>query len=87
MSNTANFTTYAKDGFNVDAHRRLAELFKQLDGIGAYMLLSNNDAPLVRELYDGYQIESVDVRRAINRDTTRRTGKEVLISNFQLPTS
>lgn len=87
MSNTANFTTYAKDGFNVDAHRRLAELFKQLDGIGAYMLLSNNDAPLVRELYDGYQIESVDVRRAINKDTTRRTGKEVLISNFQLPTS
>lgn len=81
MSNTANFTTYAKDGFNLDAHKRLAELFKQLDGIGAYVLLSNNDAPLVRELYDGYQIESIDVRRAINRDATRRTGKEVLVSN------
>lgn len=81
-SDTANFTDYTKDGFTLTDHERLAELFKRLDKIGAKILLSNNDVPLVRSLYSGYNIQSLDVKRLINRNAAKRTGKEVLITNY-----
>lgn len=45
-------------------------------------MLSNNDVPLVRELYAGYRIQSLDVKRMINRNANQRTGKEVLVTNY-----
>lgn len=81
-SDTANFTDYTKDGFMLTDHERLAELFKRLDKMGAKILLSNNDVPLVRSLYCGYNIQSLDVKRLINRNAAKRTGKEVLITNY-----
>ena len=82
ISETANFTDYTKDGFSLEDHKRLAELFKRLDGIGAKVMLSNHNVPLVHELYAGYDIEPVDVRRNINSDAKKRTGKEVIITNY-----
>lgn len=79
---TASFTDYTTDGFSLSNHERLAALFKRLDGIGAKVMLSNNDVPLVRLLYDGYHIQSLDVKRMINRNASKRTGKEVLITNY-----
>lgn len=81
-SATADFTDYTKEGFSRADHERLAALFARLDGIGAKVMLSNNDVPLVRELYDGYAIQSVDVKRMINRDASKRTGREVLVTNY-----
>ena len=78
---TANFTTYARGGFSLEDHRRLAALFRRLDALGARVMLSNHDVPLVRELYAGYRIEALAVRRSINRDASRRQGREVLITN------
>lgn len=82
VSATANFTDYTKDGFSLEDHRRLAELFRRLDSLGAMVMLSNHDVPLVHELYSGYKIEPVDVRRAINSDASKRVGKEVIVTNF-----
>ena len=82
VSATANFTDYTKDGFSFEDHKRLAELFKHLSDIGVKVMLSNHNVPLVYELYDGYNIEPVDVRRAINRDASKRSGKEVIITNY-----
>lgn len=79
---TASFTDYTMDGFTLADHERLAALFRRLDGIGAKVMLSNNDVPLVRSLYDGYNIQSLDVKRMINRNASKRTGKEVLITNY-----
>ena len=79
---TASFTDYTIDGFSLADHERLAALFKRLDSIGAKIMLSNNDVPLVRSLYDGYNIQSLDVKRMINRNANKRTGKEVLITNY-----
>lgn len=81
-SNTAKFTDYTKDGFTLDDHERLAALFRNLDKIGAKILLSNNDVPLVYSLYQGYNIQTVEVKRMINRNADKRTGKEVLITNY-----
>lgn len=79
---TADFTSYTKDGFNLPDHERLADLFKALDSKGALLMLSNNDVPLVRELYKGYNFKSLEVHRNINRDGNNRKGKEVIITNY-----
>ena len=45
-------------------------------------MLSNHNVDLVYQLYDGFKIESVNVKRAINRDASKRVGKEVIITNY-----
>lgn len=82
VSETANFTDYTKEVFTLEDHKRLAALFRRLDSLGVKLLLSNNDVPLVHELYKGYKIESVDVRRVINSVASKRTGKEVIVTNY-----
>ena len=82
VSDTANFTDYTKDGFGYNDHVRLAKLFVELDKKGALIMLSNHNVPLVHELYEGFKIEEVVVRRAINRDAGKRVGKEVIITNY-----
>lgn len=81
-SETANFTDYTKDGFGYDDHVRLANLFKALDKKGVKVMLSNNDVPLVYKLYEGFNIENTDVQRMINSKVNKRTGKEVIITNY-----
>ena len=84
VSETANFTDYTKDGFTYEDHVRLAELYKKLSDRGVKVMLSNHDVPLVYELYDGFKIENVDVRRNINSDAKKRVGKEVIITNYEV---
>lgn len=83
VSETASFTDYTKDGFSLEDHKRLAALFRRLDAMGAYVMLSNHNVALVHELYRGFKIEAVDVKRNINRDASKRVGKEVIITNYE----
>ncbi|WP_302173095.1 DNA adenine methylase [Megasphaera elsdenii] len=84
VTETANFTDYTADGFTLADHQRLAKLFDVLNDRGVFIMLSNNDTPLVYELYGnkGYKIQSIDVKRLINRNAKKRTGKEVIITNY-----
>lgn len=82
-SSSADFTDYTKTGFSYEDHDRLADLFVRLDKLGAYVMLSNNDVPLVRELYREYNIEPLEVKRLINRNAAKRSGKEVIVTNYQ----
>ena len=82
ISDTANFTSYTKDKFNDADHERLAILFYKLDGLGAKLLLSNNNVAKVRKLYKDYNIETIDIKRSINCDSSKRYSQEVLISNY-----
>ena len=82
ISESASFTDYTMYGFSLRDHQRLAVLFRRLDGMGVKVMLSNNDVPLVRRMYKGYNIQSFEVKRMINRDVTARTGKEILITNY-----
>ncbi len=82
VSETASFTDYTKEGFSLEDHRRLAALYRRLDAAGVQVMLSNHSVPLVHKLYEGFKIEEFDVRRAINRDASKRTGKEVIITNY-----
>jgi DNA adenine methylase len=77
-----SFTDYTKEGFGYADHCRLARLFRELDNRGCYCILTNHDTPLIRELYKDYYFTEVDVRRSINRNGSDRTGKEVIITNY-----
>jgi len=83
-SKTSDFTDYTKTGFELVDHQRLAKLFQRLDKMGVKIMLSNNDVPLIYELYSGYNIQTFSVKRMINRDPTKRTGQEVIVTNYEL---
>lgn len=80
---TGDFTAYAKDGFYLKDHERLMNLFIRLDKLGAYVMQSNRDVDLIYDMYSGFHIESFGVRRNISCDASKRTGREVLITNFK----
>jgi DNA adenine methylase len=90
LSRTANFTSYARDSFDDDDQVRLAAFCRKLDGIGACFMLSNADPRnadpgdrFFDDLYDGFSIERVPARRAINRNGNGR-GRltEILVTNY-----
>jgi DNA adenine methylase len=82
ISKTSSFTSYTAEKFDDKEQERLARVFRDLDRRGCYVMLSNSDAPLIRELYAGFQIIEVQANRAINCKPEGR-GKitELLIKN------
>jgi DNA adenine methylase len=80
--NPTSFVDYTKEGFGYEDHVRLANLFKELTNKGVYCILTNHDTDLIRELYKDFKIETVDVRRSINRNGKDRKGTEVIITNY-----
>ena len=70
---------YYPDRFNPEDHKRLREC---LGGIKGKFVLSYNDCPRIRELYEGYTL--VEVERADNLVTKSesRKYKELIIKNF-----
>lgn len=79
-SNT--FEAYTKEGFTLEDHRRLANLYKELSNKGCYCMLTNHNTDLVNELYHGFKIDVVQVKRSINSKASKRTGTEVIIRNY-----
>lgn len=80
--NPTSFDSYDKAGFGIEEHERLARLFGELTERGCYCMLTNHNTELIRDLYQNYNIEVVNVRRSINSDATKRVGKEVIIKNY-----
>ncbi len=76
------FDTYQAGGFSEADHVRLRDLFKALNKKGVLCMLTNNDCDRIKQLYKGFNIRPVDVKRMINCDGSNRTGKEVIITNY-----
>ena len=84
LSETSSFTSYTKEGFDIESHRRLANLYDELTDRGCYCMLTNHNTELINELYSnrGYKIDVVSVKRMINSDASNRVGEEVIICNY-----
>ncbi len=79
ISATSNFTSYAGQ-FGPDEQRALAQLFRELVERGVFVVESNSDAPLVRELYEGFDLHVVGAKRNVNSKGDRRgTVNELVI--------
>lgn len=77
VSKTASFTCYtaegAKTGGMIAFQTRVRDVALKLKRRGVRVLVSNSDAPFVRELYaDGFTITEVQARRMVNRDGAKR---------------
>lgn len=78
-----SFTSYDKDGFGKDEQARLARVAKSLSDRGAFVMLSNHNTKYINQLYEGFNIQVVNARRAINSDPSGRRGvEEVIITNY-----
>lgn len=73
------FTAYTADSFGSDDQRRLAETARRLVSQGVQAMLSNSDTPLIRDLYQGFNIDVVKCGRAINSDASKRGAVDELI--------
>lgn len=83
--NPTSFESYTKEGFDVESHKRLADLFDELTARGCYCMLTNHNTEFINGLYGnkGYKIDVVSVKRMINSDATNRVGEEVIICNYK----
>lgn len=87
VSKTANFTAYTQEGFSLEKHRILSSYFRELDERGCRVVLSNSNVPIIRLLYSGYPIQTVDVKRQVNCKPELRTGQtELIINNMKTMT-
>ena len=77
-----SFEAYTKEGFDLESHKRLANLFKNLTQKGCFCMLTNHYTVFIEELYSEYNQEIVKVRRSINANASDRKGIEVIITNY-----
>lgn len=79
----STFNGYQKNGFSIDDHLRLHNLFQRLTESGVHCMLSNSNTEFIKNLYAGYNIDVVPVKRNINRNGNARHGEEVIITNYK----
>lgn len=72
VSLTASFTSYAKEDFGVEEQNELHAVCTTAAERGVRLMLSNSDTPFIRKLYKNFQIHTVQARRAINCDGSKR---------------
>lgn len=83
-SETSIFNSYTEAGFGKEEQRRLAKVYKELSNKGCYVMLSNNNTTLIKELYKDFNIHIIEAKRSINSNGKKR-GKveEVIITNYK----
>ena len=83
LSNTANFTSYATNGFTLDDQANLAEVAEATASErGIPVLISNHDTLLTRRLYHGATLNVVKVQRNISRNGASRNKVDELLALF-----
>lgn len=83
VSDTANFTSYSKDGFDKKDQIRLKKVCDDLNKKGVNFLLSNSDTDFINDLYKDYKIVKVKARRNINsKGDSRGEVSEILVMNY-----
>ena len=79
-----SFTSYTDTGFGKEEQERLADIFKELDKKGVYVMLSNCNTPFIQNLYIDYHIHVIEAKRSINAKGNKRGNvEEVIITNYE----
>jgi DNA adenine methylase len=85
VSATANFTAYHSNGFDLEAQKKLRDVFLELTQNNVMAMLSNSATDLIQELYSApdFIISEVKANRAINSNPKKR-GKltELIVTNY-----
>lgn len=86
VSATSDFASYTERGFGMSEQRRLRDVFKRLYDRGVYAVLSNSDAPELRELYTGFEFHVIEARRNVNSKGDKRGPVNELLIVSRCPT-
>jgi DNA adenine methylase len=84
VSETADFTSYSRNGFDAPEQIRLRDTCLELDGKGVIFILSNSYTNTIKDLYadKGFNLMIVQARRMVNSKSERRGEiNEMLITN------
>lgn len=81
---TLIFNSYTENGFGKEEQIRLAKVYSELANRGCYVMLSNHNTKLIKDLYSEYNIYVIAAKRNINSNGKKR-GKveEVIITNYE----
>lgn len=86
VSETANFTSYTSAPFGVREQRALASALQRLVERGCYVMASNADVPLVREIYSGsgFRIDAISRSGSMNSDASKRgrVGEVIIMGGY-----
>ena len=81
LNATSNFTSYTSSQFGEQQQRQLAQQFRLLVKRGCKVLLSNSDAPLIRELYADFPSYEILAPRFIN---SKKEGRAPIVERLIL---
>jgi DNA adenine methylase len=86
LTKTAAFSQYAKEDFGLEDQRELASVIDDLSGRGVYVILSNSDTKLTREIFaQSVTLRQILVARTISAQAaTRRAVHEVIGTNYTI---
>lgn len=80
------YDKYAPGGFSDEDHERLAAAVRRWADTGAFVVVSNYDTPLVRDLYKGFYFTLVSSPRTVNADIRGRGATpELIITTYEHP--
>jgi DNA adenine methylase len=85
LSSTASFTSYTPGSFGAADQVRLADVYRELDAKGCFVMLSNSPRVLSvsKGLYKGFRIERLRATRAISSVGSKRGPvEEILVLNY-----
>ena len=79
---TAYFTHYTKDRFGENDQILLSEHVKHMSSIGAKVLMTNADLPIIRKLYHDFHIRILPVTRYVSCKSKKIKVNELAITNY-----
>ncbi len=82
--NNTSFVDYNADGFDINKHKKLFELIKNMANKNIKFMMSNADVPMVREEFieDIFNIMTILCKRSINSKNPESKVNEVIIKNY-----
>lgn len=84
LNETSSFTSYTKNGFDLNLQIKLRDLCDELNSKGIKFLLSNSNTDIVKDLYKSYEKIEVFASRNINANPQGRSKiLELLIRNYK----
>lgn len=82
LSDTAFFQHYSIDKFPENQQIQLSEYAQELSDIGAYVMISNAETPLIKKIYKSWNIKKVKTYRYVNCKSERKAVNELIITNY-----
>lgn len=80
--NDKSFVGYTDRGFGLEKHMELFKTSNELKKSNVKFMMSNADVELVRNNFNGFNIESIDCKRSINSKNPAAKTKEVIIKSY-----